>query len=297
MPDTLKLLVRFAPLVFVLLWSTGFIGARFGLPHADPLTFTAIRFAIVTIVLLVIARIRNARGPAPGLAWVHLAVSGVLIHSCFVGGVFYAIDRGVDVSIAAVITGAQPILTAAIAATLLTERLRRIQWLGFVIGFVGLSMVVLPSYRGGGLDALGLVACVLALIGITLGTLYQKRFPMQVDLFFGSAIQFASAAIVCALWAFAYEQRVIEWNITVSLTMTWMCLALSVGAVSILLLLIRNDAASRVSSLFYLVPPATAVQGYLFFDQTLNLLQCLGVAVTAAAVAMIIVDPGKSAAV
>jgi drug/metabolite transporter (DMT)-like permease len=135
---------------------------------------------------------------------------------------------------------------------------------------------------------------VLALIGITLGTLYQKRFPMQVDLFLGSAIQFASATIVCAVWAFAYEQRVIEWNITVSLTMVWMCLALSVGAVSILLLLIRNDAASRVSSLFYL---ATALQGYLFFDQTLNFLQCLGVAVTAAAVAMIIINPGEPAAV
>lgn len=279
--------IRAAPVIFVFLWSTGYVGARFGLPYADPLTFTALRFAIVTVLLavLIVAQARSV--PRSPVMWLHLAVSGMLIHACFVGGVYYAINGGVDISIAALIAGTQPLLTAFVAVAVLGESLRRVQWLGFAIGFAGLGLVVVKSIAIGSLSLPGLGACFLALAGITFGTLYQKHFVVGIDLMAGSTVQFCAALIPCALWALLFEDGRIEWNLTIVATLAWLCIAMSIGAISILLVLIRNGAAARVSSLFYLVPPVTAVQGYVVFGERLTALQIGGIVLAASGVALI----------
>ncbi len=294
-PSDSAALVRVAPALFVFLWSTGYVGARFGLPHADPMTFTAIRFAIVAALLAVFVRATGRALPREPRMWGHLAVSGILIHAGFIGGIFIAIDRGTDIGVAALIAGVQPLLTAVLGVALLGEALRGRQWAGFAIGFFGLSFVVLQSLSLGALPPVGLAASVVALLGITLGTLYQKRFVVGIDLLAGSSLQFAAAFVPCAGWALLLEERAIEWNLTVILALVWLCFALSIGAISILLVLIRRGAASTVSSLFYLVPPVTAAQGYLLFDQRLTPLQLAGIAVTAIGVAMINVgDPAPA---
>lgn len=279
--------IRAAPAVFVFLWSTGFVGARFGLPYADPLTFTSVRFAIVIVLLAIVVAVQGRSLPRDPAMWGHLAVSGILIHACYIGGVYLAIDVGVDISIAALIAGAQPLLTAFVAVAVLGETLRRWQWVGFALGFAGLALVVTKSFEVGTLPATGLAGCLFALAGITLGTLYQKRFVIGVDLMAGSVIQFCAALIPCVLWALVFESAHMEWNFTVVATLTWLCVVMSIGAITILLYLIRNGAAARVSSLFYLVPPVTALQGYVLFGETLTMLQIGGIALAAAGVALI----------
>ena len=279
--------VCIAPVVFVILWSTGFVGTRFVIPYADPITFTALRFAIVCTLLTAFVIVSRRQLPRSWNMWLHLAVSGVLIRAFFVGGMFVAIYLGVNISIAALIAGTQPLLTAIVAIPFLGEALSRRQWIGFVIGFLGLSMVVMKSLEVGDLPLSGFSGAVSALCGITFGTLYQKRYVVGVDLLSGSAIQFFFALSPCLIWAFAFETRTIEWNLTVILTLLWMCLALSIGAISILLFLIREGAASRVSSLFYLVPPVTALQGYWLFDDRLSSIQIIGIALAALGVALI----------
>ena len=273
------------------LWSTGYVGARFGLPFADPLTFTSIRFAIVALLLGLIACARKTRLPTSPRAWGHLAVSGILIHACFIGGVFSAINIGVDISIAALIAGSQPLLTAIFVVLFFGETLNRLQWLGFVVGFAGLAMVVVKSVEIDALTATGIAACLLGLFGITIGAIYQKRYVVGTDLLTGSAIQFAFALVPCVLWALMFETGTIDWNLTVGLALAWLCLVLSIGAISILLFLIREGAASRVSSLFYLVPPVTALQGYWFFGESLAMIQVVGISVAALGVALINYTP------
>lgn len=279
--------VRAAPVIFVFLWSTGYVGGRFAIPYSDPLTFTSIRFAIVIALLAMIVIIGRRQIPLSMSMWGHLAVTGILIHAGFVGGVFIAIDLGVNISIAALIAGTQPLLTAIVVIPLLGETLTQRQWVGFVVGFLGLAMVVLKTMEIGALPLAGFAGCVVGLCGITFGSLYQKRYVVGIDLIAGSVIQFSAALIPCVLWAFLVETRTIEWNMHVILTLLWMCLGLSIGAISILLFLIREGAASRVSSLFYLVPPVTAVQGYWLFGEKLSALQIVGMGMAALGVALI----------
>ncbi|MGR8919265.1 MAG: DMT family transporter [Gammaproteobacteria bacterium] len=283
--------VRAAPAVFVLIWSTGYVGARFGLPYAEPLTFVSLRLGIVVILLLALLRLRGSRLPRSPHTLAHLAVSGMLIHAAFQAGVYLAIARGVDISIAALVAGAQPLLAAVLIGPLLGERLARRQWAGFILGFVGLAMVVVRGFDLGTLDLAGFAACLLALAGITFGTLYQKRFVAGADLIGGSTVQFAAAFLPCAAGALVFETRVIAWNPTFVLALAWLCVALSLGAVTILLFLVREGAASRVSSLFYLVPPVTALQGYAFFGERLTPAQWGGIAVVALGVALINLAP------
>ena len=284
--------VRAAPGLFVFLWSTGYVGARFGLPFAEPLTLTALRFAIVVALLALIVRVLGRRLPRAPRMWAHLAVSGVLIHAGFIGGIFVAIDRGIDIGIAALIAGVQPLLTALLSVSFLGESLSARQWAGFVVGFVGLGFVVVQGLAVGALPPVAVAACVVGLCGITFGTLYQKHFVLGVDLLAGSGVQFAAALLPCVAGALLFETRAVEWNVTVVLVLAWLCVVMSIGAITILLFLIREGAASQVSSLFYLVPPVTAAQGYLLFDERLSPLQLFGIAVTALGVAMINVGSG-----
>ncbi len=280
-----------APAVFVLLWSTGFVGAKYGLPYAEPFTFLGLRLVVASGLLalaaVVVGRGRTRRMTARQSGGA--AVSGLLLHGLYLGGVFWAIAHGTPAGVAAVVVSLQPVLVAALAARLLSEQLVRRQWVGLGLGVVGVGLVVGPGLTGSsGLTVPGVLACLLALVGGTAGTLWQKRHGDGTPLLEGTAVQYAAAAAVLGLLALATESRRITWTGEFVGAFVWLVLALSLGAVLLLLVLLRRGTASRVSSLFFLVPPVTAVQTYLLFGERLAAVSVLGVVVTAAGVALVV---------
>ncbi|CAA9495406.1 MAG: Permease of the drug/metabolite transporter (DMT) superfamily [uncultured Solirubrobacteraceae bacterium] len=280
-----------APAVFVLLWSTGFVGAKYGLPYAEPFTFLLIRLAIAAVLVGVLAAALRAPWPASRAQWRHAAVAGLLLHAGYLGAVFFAIHRGVPAGISAVIVSLQPVLTSALVPRLLGERVGRVQWAGLALGLLGVVLVVLPGTLGGGpggLPAVGLAACVVGLAATTAGTLYQKRHGAQVPLLAGTAVQYATCAAFFAVLAPLTESMEVTWTGELLAAMAWLVLALSVGAILLLLTLLRRGSASRVSSLFYLVPPATAVEAYLLFGERLGPLELLGMGLAVAGVALVL---------
>jgi drug/metabolite transporter (DMT)-like permease len=271
------------PLLFVALWSTGFIGAKFGLPDAPPLTFLSWRYAIVLVLMGGVAWHTRAPWPRTAREWLHIGVSGVLVHAAYLGGVFVAISRGLPAGVAALVVGLQPVLTALGAGLLLGERVRPQQWVGLGLGFVGVALVVANKVAASvGNTALlaMLVPVVVALLAITVGTLYQKRFCPTFDLRTGSVIQFLPSLALTALVAGATETGQVHWTPSFVFAMAWLVLVLSVGAVSLLNMLIRSGTAVNVASLFYLVPPATAVVAWALFGETLSGLALLGMGLT-----------------
>ncbi len=277
-------LSRLTPLLFVALWSTGFIGAKFGLPYAEPLTFLAIRYAIVLVLMSGLAWLMKAPWPRTARAWLHIGVSGLLVHAVYLGGVFIAIDQGLPAGVTALVVGLQPLFTALGAGAFLQERVRPAQWAGLLIGFVGVGLVVAHKVAAGtsgtALAAM-LVPAVVALLGITAGTLYQKRFCASFDLRTGSVIQFLPSLVVTALLAFLFETMQVQWTGSFVFAMGWLVLVLSLGAVSLLNVLIRSGTAVNVASLFYLVPPATALTAWALFGETLTGLALVGMGLTA----------------
>jgi drug/metabolite transporter (DMT)-like permease len=276
-----------APALFVFLWSTGFIGARYGLPHAEPHSFLAIRFMIVIALLAVVALWRRAAWPRSPRLYLHLAVSGVLMHSTYLGGVFSAIHAGLNTGLAALIVGTQPLITAALVGPLFGERLDARQWGGFVLGFVGLVLVLSKSFALGDLPLVAVAYALLGLMGITFGTLYQKRHVVNVDLWSGSLVQFCAALLPTGLLALCFEHEAVQWTPSFVFALGWLCLVLSLGAIGVLWTLIQRGAAAQVASLFYLVPPATAFEAWLLFDETLRGVQMAGIVLTAVGVALI----------
>jgi len=273
------------PVLFVLLWSTGYVCAKLGLADAEPMTFLSLRFAIVAALLLIISLFTRATWPRQVSQYLHLAVTGILVHAVYLGGVYAGITSGVDAGVSATIMAMQPILTALLARVLLKEAVSRLAWFGFFLGFMGVVLVVSDRFTGAGHSLTGLFLHVLSLIGITVGLLYQKRFCQHMDLRSGSCIQFSSATLIIALLAVNLESRQINWTPTFIFSLSWLTIVLSVGAVSLLWLLVRRGAASRVSSLFYLVPPCVAVMAWFMFGESLGpemlagmLLICVGVA-------------------
>ena len=277
-----------APAVFVLLWSTGFVGAKYVLPYADPFTFLAIRLVIAAAVLGVAAALTGGRihRDAVGRA----SVSGLLLHACYLGGVFWAISRGTPAGVASVIVSLQPVLVAALAAPLLGEQLIRRQWLGLLVGVAGVALVLAPGLgsRTGHLPVAGVLACLVALLGGTAGTLWQKRHGDGIPLLWGTAVQYAVAALVLLGLAVGSEPMRVRWTGAFVGALVWLVVVLSIGAVLILLVLLRRGSAAGVSSLFYLVPPATAVEAFLLFGERLAALSLVGIVVTAAGVAMVV---------
>jgi len=281
-------MVGLAPGAFVLLWSTGFVGAKYGLPYAEPFTFLALRLAIAGALLAAAAALsRSGIGRAQmGRA----AVSGLLLHATYLGGVFWAISRGTPAGVSSVIVSLQPVLVAALATRLLGEQLIRRQWLGLLVGVVGVALVIAPGLAGssGRLPVSGVVACLLSLVGGTAGTLWQKRHGDGIPLLAGTAVQYAAAATALVAVSLATESRHIAWTNHFVGALTWLVLVLSIGAVLLLLVLLRRGSASGVSSLFYLVPPATAVEAFLVFGERLAALSVVGVGVAAVGVAMVV---------
>ena len=274
------------PALFVLLWSTGFIGAKFGLPYAGPMAFLTLRFVLVTALMLAVCLAAGAAFPrGPDLA--HAAVVGILIQFFYLGGVFFGISRGVSAGLAALVVGLQPVLTAFFAGALLGESVTLRQWLGLGLGLIGVALVVSEKLGFAGASVAGLLAVVAALLGITFGTLYQKRFCARQDLRAATVIQNASAGVAMLLCMLLFEDPRIVWSGEFVLTLLWLCLVLSVGATMLLLWLIRRGAAARVASMFYLVPPMTAFMAYLLFGETMGLAAVVGLIVAMAGVALV----------
>lgn len=264
-----NLLATVAPGLFVFLWSTGFIGAKFGLPYAEPLTFMVIRFCLVIVLMLLLVVLTRAPWPRDRRLWLRIGISGLLVHAFYLGGVYEAIVEGLPVGVVSLIVGLQPLLTAVGAALLLGESINRRQWLGFGLGLGGLALVLSDRIHGG-FGYLGLAPAIAALVGITAGTLYQKRFCPNFDYRSGAVLQFVPAALLCLLGAVAFEDFRVEWSPSFLFALGWLTLVLSLGAVSLLNYLIRSGTATNTASLFYMVPPCTALIAWLVFDEVLS---------------------------
>lgn len=286
-PSSGKIWLAAIPAVFVFLWSTGFIGAKYGLPYAEPGVFLAIRHSIVAAVMVAIAVLFRAPWPQSWQAVAHLAIIGILLHAIYLGGVFFSISLGVDAGVSALITGLQPVVVAVLAGPLLGERQTPRQWFGFVLGLIGVALVVQNKLDLGAGTVFGMALSAIALLGMAFGTLYQKRFGQEMDLRSGSAIQFTAAAIVMWLVSFVFEERHVSWTGEFIFAMFWLCVVLSFGAVSLLYLMIRKGAASKVSSLMYMVPPTAAVIAYFMFGETLSPVALVGMAVAVIGVALV----------
>ena len=289
-----------APAAFVLLWSTGFVGAKYGLPYAEPFTFLALRLGIASALLAGLAVLTRSAAPATRAQYARAAVVGVLLHAGYLGGVFFAIDHGMPATVSSVVVSLQPVLTAVLAAQLLGERLVRLQWVGFGLGIVGVALVLAPGLAAaataaGAIPPVGVAACLVALAAGTAGTLYQKRHGDQIPLLSGTTVQCAAAALVLLVAAGATETMTIEWTGRFVAALVWLVLVLSLGAVLLLLVLLRRGSAAGVSSLFYLVPPATAVEAHLVFHESLHPLSLAGIAVTALGVALVLRPRGERA--
>jgi drug/metabolite transporter (DMT)-like permease len=271
-------LTAFAPLLFVVLWSTGFIGAKLGLPDCEPLTLLTLRYAAVLVLMGALALVTRAPWPKTAAQWVHIGVSGLLIHAVYLGGVFTAIRLGLPAGVTALVVGLQPVLTALGAGLLLRERVRPTQWAGLALGLAGVVLVVARKVEGGPAAAALLLPAIVALAGITAGTLYQKRFCASFDLRTGSVVQFLPSLAVTALAAWNTETMVVHWTPAFMFALGWLVLVLSLGAVSLLNVLIRSGSAVNVASLFYLTPPTTALIAWAMFGETLTGLALGGMA-------------------
>jgi drug/metabolite transporter (DMT)-like permease len=285
-PRLTRLAIATAPALFVLLWSTGFIGARYGLPYIEPLTFLAVRMAFAVLIMAAIAIIGSARWPDRSEVG-HSLIAGSLVHGLCLGGAFTAISQGVPAGITALILGLQPIVTSTFADRFMGEKVTLVQWAGLGLGLVGVLLVLHDRSIVLAGSVLGWVASFLSLIGITLGTLYQKRYCGCIDWRAGNLIQYIGAGVLFALGAFAFETREIHWTGELILAMAWLVLVLSVAAVGLMYWLIRRSAATGFASLFYLVPAVTAFFAYILFGERLDAISILGRVICAGGVALV----------
>ena len=275
MPAASLPVARLAPILFVFLWSTGFLGAKFGLPHAAALAFLSVRYLLVLALMTSLALLFRAPWPGDARQWLHIGVAGLLVHGVYLGGVFIAIGMGLPAGVTSLIVGLQPLLTATVAGRLLGERVAPRQWLGLALGVAGVALVV-SNKLGGGFGVEALWPALAALLGITAGTLYQKRFCPHFDWRSGAVAQFLPTAIITAAVMLAQGDFRIDWTGEFVFALGWLVLVLSVGAISLLNWLIRHGSAVNVASLFYLTPPTTALLAWLLFGETLTGLALAG---------------------
>jgi len=276
-----------APVVFVLIWSTGFIVARYGMPHAPPLGFLAVRYALSVLAFVLWVTLARAAWPQGRAQWSHLAVTGVLMHAGYLGGVWWAVKVGLGAGTVALIVGLQPVLTALWVSARGHERVNPRQWAGLALGFAGLVLVIERKLHVGEVTPANVALALFALASITVGTLYQKRHVVPVDVRSANCVQLIAALVVTAPLAFI-EQGSFDLHPELVGAMAWSVLVLTLGGSSLLTLLIQRGAATRVTSLLYLVPPTTALMAWLLFREPLTPGVLAGVALTAAGVALVV---------
>ena len=286
---------RLLPATFVVLWATGFIGARYAMPWAEPFTFLAARFVLAALLLAAIAAAlggaRTTRGEA-----LHAAIAGVLMHGIYLGGVFWAIHRGMPAGLSALIVGLQPLITAVLAGALLGETILPRHWLGLAAGFAGVVVVLWPKLGAlGGVTAATLAASLVAVAGMSLGTIWQKRFASGGNLVAATFWQYVGGAAVMAAASLAFETRTVTINGELVFALAWLVLVLSIGAIFLLMVMIREGEMSKVASLFYLVPAATALMAWPLFGEALSVPQILGMALATLGVGLATAQPGTRA--
>ena len=278
---------RIAPYLFVLLWSTGFVGAKYGLPYADPFIFLAVRVFIAAFILIIVARLLKAPIAIGAGSITKSAIIGLFLHAFYLGGVFFAISQGVSAGVASVITSVQPVFVSILAVKVLGEKLKVIQLVGLVLGLTGVVLVLGPTFDSS-VSKWGIAAVFIALIGSTTATLLQKKFGGTIPMLAGTAYQYLASGSVLTAAALLTSGLHIDWNLRFLGAMTWLILVLSVGAVLLLLWLLNSGSAASVSSLFYLVPPATAIEAYFLFNEKVNTQGFLGIGITALGVWLVI---------
>ena len=278
--------VAAAGALFTFFWASGFVSAKYGLPYSEPFTFLALRFAIAVALLLPIAFLWRARWPRTPAEWGHIAVSGFLIQTVYLIGVFQGVRFGISTGVIALIVGLQPLLTGALAG-IVGEKVTGRQWVGLALGFAGLALVVAEKVDFAAGAGIGAAFGAFGLVGITLGTLYQKRFCAAMDIRSSVAIQNGVSLLVIGALAFLVETRVVQWTGDFIFALSWSAVGLSVIAIALYYVLVRRGAAAKVTSLIYLSPPTTAVMGWAVFGETFSIpaLIGMGVAVTGVALA------------
>lgn len=299
-PGSNSALIRAMPAVFVLIWSTGFIVAKYGLPYAPPLTFLAIRYVLSLACFLVWIAIARVAWPGSRAQWLHLGVTGILIHAGYLGGVWSAVKGGMGSGLSALIVGLQPVLTAVWVsrmgdASQSGNRVSARQWLGLVLGLAGLLLVVSRKFGAGNEATTYTLACaVFALLSITIGTLYQKRFVQAADVRSANAIQLGAALLVTLPFAW-FEAEPVRLTPEFMGALAWSVLALTLGGSSLLYMLIQRGAATAVTSLLYLVPPTTALMAWLLFGESITVVTVLGTALTALGVWLVVRNGSRAA--
>lgn len=285
-------LVRAMPAVFVLIWSTGFIVARYGMPHSPPMKFLAVRFALSVLCFAVWASLARAAWPRTRSQWTHLAATGVLMHAGYLGGVWAAVKQGMGAGLVALLVGLQPVLTAVWISSRGAAVAKR-QWAGLGLGLAGLLLVVWQKLGLGEVHASNLALALVALVCITAGTLYQKRFVVPCDVRTANFVQLL-AAFAAALPLALLEAEPMHWTGELAGSMVWSVLALTLGGSSLLYLLIQRGAATAVTSLLYLVPPTTAFMAWVLFGEPITVLTVGGMALTAIGVSLVVRSPSKA---
>ena len=282
-------LARFAPVLFVLLWSTGFVGAKYGLPYADPFIFLSVRVLIAGLILFAVAAVMKSPIAIGVSAISRSSLIGFFLHACYLGGVFYSISKGLPAGVAAVVTSLQPVLVSVLAVRVLGEQLKFKQVVGLLLGLIGVVLVLGPSFEQD-IPVSGVIGILVALIGSTAATLLQKKIGADVPLIAGTAYQYLASGFVLALAAIATGGTRIEWSGQFILAFVWLIAVLSVGAILLLLWLLNSGSAASVSSLLYLVPPATALEAFFLFGEKVNTQGFLGIGITALGVWLVIAN-------
>jgi drug/metabolite transporter (DMT)-like permease len=290
----MNLSLMLAPYLFVLLWSTGFLGARLGLPFAGPFTLLSLRFLCTVLILAVVIPLTGARWPGTLAEVRHIAIVGILAHGLYLGANWTGIAEQMPLGIVALIGGLQPLLTAVLAAPLLNEKVTLRVWAGLSLGLLGVVLVLLPKIGMEGITPLGVIGVIIGLFSLTAGTLYQKRYCPAAPLITGAAIQFTAALILVVPTMLLVHEKPVVWTWQLGVSVLWLSVVLSLGAITLLWILVRRGEASKVASMFYLVPPVTALLAYLMFGEKLELLTLLGMAVAAGGVALVTLPQRKS---
>lgn len=276
------------PGLFVFLWSTGFIGSKIVTQHAPPLTFLVIRFTLASIVLAPLVFMLQSKWPRKLSDYLHSAVVGVLVHAVYLGGVFWAISIGTGAGISSLIVGLQPLLTLCLAVVFLNEKAGSRKIIGLLIGLLGFVVIITERTSSEALSGAGLLLCIASLLGISAGTVYQKRITIGIQLLPGVLLQYIGAALALLPFALLLEPLEIQWNIEFILGLAWLVLVLSIGAILLLMFMIRSSEASNVASLFYLVPPLTALEAFVLFGESLTPLAVAGMVLCVAGVAIVL---------
>jgi drug/metabolite transporter (DMT)-like permease len=286
-----KQLERYAPALFVFLWSTGFIGAKYIVPYAEPFTFLTIRYVLAAAILFAIAYAFKQPLKLNREQFKASFAVGMLLHVIYIGGVFYAVSLGVSAGISAVIVSIQPVLVSLLAVPLLGERLRWVQVFGLFLGVAGIALLLLPKVFQGDYTAstslVGIFICVIALLGTSGGYLVQKKMGSDIPFLSGTGAQYAVSAIAFAVLSFATEEQIIEWVPAFLFGLAWIVLMLSIASIVLLYGMLRTGSASKVSSLYYLVPPAAAIQAYFLFGEVIGFVGIIGMALAAIGVVLV----------